>query len=67
MNERIDIHGQSWQLLGWNCGALINEAVTLRAGTAYVFVFRDLAVRTAIDPTDRAVFNGILESVVLPS
>jgi len=67
IEEPLDIHGQSWRLLGWNCGALINEAMTLRGGTAFVFVFRDLAVRSASDPTDRALFESILESIALPS
>jgi hypothetical protein len=66
VNERIDIGGAPWVLLGWNCGALINEAVTIHAGVAYVFVFRDLAIRAATDPADRALFGSILESVVLP-
>jgi hypothetical protein len=66
IHEPLDIHGQSWRLLGWNCGALVNEAVTLRGDTAYVVVFRDLAVRSASDPTDRALFESMLESIVLP-
>jgi len=66
LREPLQINGQSWVLLGWNCGALINEALTLRGGIAYVFVFRDLAIRAATDPADRALFDSVLDSVVLP-
>lgn len=66
INEPIQIGGQPGVLLGWNCGALINQAVTLRAGVAYEFVLRDLGIRAATDPTDRALFQSILDSFELP-
>jgi hypothetical protein len=67
INEPLQIGGQPWVLLGWNCGAVINQALTLRNGVAYVFTFRDLGVRAATDPVDRALFLSILDSVELPS
>jgi hypothetical protein len=67
INEPLQIGGQPWVLLGWNCGAVINQALTTRAGTAYVFTFRDLGVKAATDPADRAIFLSILESVELPT
>jgi hypothetical protein len=66
INEPFQVSGQAWVLLGWDCGALINEAVTVRSGVAFEFVFRDLAVQAATDPTDRALFRSILDSVELP-
>jgi hypothetical protein len=67
INEPLQIGGQRWVLLGWNCGALINQAVTVRSGVAYAFIFRDLTVRAASDPADRAIFQSILDSVELPT
>ena len=66
INEPLQIGGQPWVLLGWNCGALINTAVTVRAGVAYAFTFRDLAVVAASDADDRAIFEDLLSSVTLP-
>ena len=67
IDEALQIGGRSWVLLGWNCGALINTAVTVRAGVAYTFTFRDLDVRAATDPVDRAIFLSMLDSVELPA
>lgn len=65
-NEPLEIGGQPWVLLGWDCGALINQAITVRGSVAYAFIFRDLDVRAATDPADRAIFLSILDSVELP-
>ena len=67
VNEPAGIGGQPGVLLGWNCGALINEAQTMREGVAYVFVFRDLSIPTARDPTDLELFQSILDSVEFPN
>ena len=66
INEPLQIGDQAWVLLGWNCGALINGAFTVHAGVAYVFTFRDLGIQAATEPTDRAIFQSILDSVELP-
>ena len=66
INEPLQIGGQPGVLLGWNCGALINTAVTVRAGVAYAFTFRDLAVKAASDPDDRVIFEDVMDSVTLP-
>jgi len=47
----------------WNCGILINSAVTIQNGAAYQFLFRDPAVSAASDPTDEATFLNLLASV----
>jgi hypothetical protein len=67
INEPASIAGQPGTLLGWNCGAVINIAVAVRAGIGYCFVFRDLGVPAASDPADSALFQSILDSVVFPS
>ena len=67
INEPLQVGGRRWVFLGWNCGAVINQAVTLRGGVAYAFTFRDLGVEAATDPADRAVFLSILDSVELPN
>ncbi len=54
-------------LIAWNCGILINGAVTVHNGRAYVFGLRDPAVHAATDPADRATFLTMLESVRSPS
>jgi hypothetical protein len=62
-SETIEIGGETGVLQSWDCGILINPALTLHDGTAFVFVMRDIAVHAATDPADRAIFEEILESV----
>jgi len=65
--DPIDIGGQPGVLLAFDCGILINSAVTVHDGIAYVFGFRDPSVHAATDPTDRATFLALLKSVKFPS
>jgi hypothetical protein len=65
--DPIDIGSESGVLLGFDCGILINSAVTVHDGMAYVFGFRDPSVHAATDPTDRATFLALLKSVTFPS
>jgi hypothetical protein len=65
--DPIDIGGEPGVLLGFDCGILINSAVTVHDGVAYVFGFRDPSVHAAADPTDRATFLALLKSVTFPS
>jgi len=67
VNRPIRIGDQAGILLGWNCGALVDQALALRNGTAYAFTFRDLGVRAATDASDLALFQSLLESVRLPN
>jgi hypothetical protein len=67
VNEPVAIGAKSGVFVAWNCGAVINLAMTVRAGVAYVFVFRDLSIKASTDPADRALFQSILDSVVFPS
>ena len=64
--DPIEIGGEPGVLLAFDCGILINSAVAVHDGVAYVFGFRDPAVHAATSPADRAVFLGLLESVRFP-
>jgi hypothetical protein len=66
VQDPIDIGGEPGTLLAYNCGILINSAITVHKGIAYLFGFRDPAVHAATDPADRAVFLGLLKSVIFP-
>ncbi len=63
VQDQIEIGGQPAVLLGWNCGILINLAITVHNGTAYVFGFRDPAVNAPSDQADRGAFLALLKSV----
>ena len=64
--DPIEIGGEPGVLSSYDCGILINTAVTVHDGVAYVFGFRDPAVHAASSPDDRALFLGLLESVKFP-
>jgi hypothetical protein len=64
--DAIQIGGEPGVLLGFDCGILINSAITVHDGVAYLFGFRDPAVHAASSPDDRALFLGLLESVKFP-
>ena len=66
IQDPIEIGGDPGMLVGYNCGILINTAITVHKGTAYLFGFRDPAVHAATDPKDRADFLALLESVRFP-
>ncbi len=61
--DPIDIGGQPGMLLAWNCGILINQAVTVERGVGYLFGFRDPSVQAATDAADRKLFLALLRSV----
>ena len=64
--DRITIGGHPGTLVAYDCGILINLAVTVHHGVGYLFGFRDPGVHAASDPADRATFLSLLESVRLP-
>ncbi len=66
-NDPTTIGEKPGSLLTWNCGILINIAVTVDHGVGYFFVFRDPSVKAATDPTDGATFKSILDSVRFPA
>jgi hypothetical protein len=61
--EDTTVGSEPGAFIAWNCGILINIALTAHRGTGYEFVFRDPGVHQATDPTDRATFDSILSSV----
>ena len=65
--EPIQVGGEAGMLLSWNCGILVNEAVTVRDGTGFVLVIRDPGVEAATDPADRTLLDKLLHSVTLPT
>ena len=64
--DPITIGGDPGMLVAWNCGILINIAVTVHNGVDYQFLWRNPAVHAATDPTDRSEFLSMLESVQFP-
>ena len=53
-------------LLAYNCGILVNLAVTVAHGVEYWFSFVDHGLVAATDPADHAIFMKILSSVQFP-
>lgn len=66
LQDPIKIGSEPATLLAYDCGILINLAVTVHDGKGYLFGFRDLAVHAATDPADRADFLALLELVEYP-
>ncbi len=64
--RKITIGGEPGMLLEWNCGILINNALTVHHQVAYLFGFRDLRIHAANDAKDRAALQGLLDSVRFP-
>jgi hypothetical protein len=52
----IEIGGQPGMLLAWDCGLLINQAVTVEHGVGYFFGFRDPSVQAPTDAADHRLF-----------
>jgi hypothetical protein len=61
--EETTVGSEPGAFIAFDCGILINIAVTLHEGTGYEFVFRDAGVHQAADTTDRSTFDSILGSV----
>jgi len=61
--DSIQLGGQPGTLLAWNCGVLVNQAVTVEHGVGFFFGFLDQAVHAATDAADRKLFLKLLSSV----
>jgi len=61
--DSIQIGGQPGTLLAWNCGVLVNQAVTVQHGVGFFFGFLDQSVHAATDAADRKLFLKLLSSV----
>lgn len=66
MRDRVTIGGQPGVLLAYNCGILVNFAVTVDRGVEYWFTFVDRGLAAANNPSDRATFLKMLSSVRFP-
>jgi hypothetical protein len=66
IKDPIEIGGEPGMLLGWDCGILINNAVTVHEGVGYMFGLRDPGIHAASYPGDRAIFMELLKSVRFP-
>jgi hypothetical protein len=67
VEDPITIGGEPGVLLAYDCGILINIAVTVHDGVGYTFALRDPTIPAATDPADAAIFAALLDSVALPA
>jgi len=65
VRETMTIGDSPAVFLAFDCGLLINLALTVQNGIGYAFTFKDDNIHTPTDSQDRRVFESILESVVL--
>jgi hypothetical protein len=69
-NQAITIGGAPARLMGMQCpagsGFLVETAVTIHDGTAFVFASQDPAGTPATHPADRAAFRNFLGGITFP-
>ena len=66
LNQPTTIGGEPGVLLGLNCGARIDQVITVHDGVGYGFTIRDAAFSSALDPTDLATAQSMLRSLIFP-
>jgi hypothetical protein len=66
LNEPTTIGGEAGVLLGLNCGARIDQAITVHDGVGYAFTIRDAAFSPTLDPQDLAIVQSMLDSLTFP-
>jgi hypothetical protein len=66
LNQPTTIGGEAGVLLGLNCGARIDQAITVHDGVGYAFTIRDTAYSSTLDPTDFASAQSMLDSLIFP-
>jgi hypothetical protein len=66
LNQPTTIGGQPGVLLGFNCGARIDQVITVHDGVGYAFTIRDAAFSPTLDPTDFATAQSMLDSLTFP-
>jgi len=66
LNQPTTIGGQPGVLLGFNCGARIDQVITVHDGVGYAFTIRDAAFSPTLDPTDFATARSMLDSLTFP-
>jgi hypothetical protein len=66
LNQATTIGGEPGVLLGFNCGARIDQVITVHDGVGYAFTIRDAAFSPTLDPTDFAIAQSMLDSLIFP-
>jgi hypothetical protein len=66
LNQPTTIGGEAGVLLGLNCGARIDQAITVHDGVGYAFTIRDTAFSSTLDATDFASVQSMLDSLIFP-
>jgi len=66
LNQPTMVGGEPAVLLGLNCGARIDQVITVHDGVGYAFNIRDLAFSATLDPTDFATAQSMLDSLTFP-
>ncbi len=66
LNQPTTIGGEAGVLLGLNCGARIDQAITVHDGVGYAFTIRDTAFSSTLDPPDFASVQSMLNSLIFP-
>jgi hypothetical protein len=66
LNQPTTVGGEAGVLLGLNCGARIDQAITVHDGVGYAFTIRDSAFSSTLDPTDFASVQSMLDSLIFP-
>jgi hypothetical protein len=66
LNQPTTIGGEAGALLGLNCGARIDQAITVHDGVGYAFTIRDTAFSSTLDPADFASVQSMLDSLIFP-
>ena len=66
LNQPTTIGGEAGVLLGLNCGARIDQAITVHDGVGYAFTIRDTAFSSTLDPTDFGSVQSMLDSLIFP-
>jgi hypothetical protein len=66
LNQPTTIGGGPGVLLGLNCGARIDQVITVHDGIGYAFTIRDAAFSSTLDPQDFAIVQSMLDSLIFP-
>jgi hypothetical protein len=66
LNQPTTIGGEAGVLLGLNCGARIDQAITVHDGVGYAFTIRDAAFSSTLDPADFASVQSMFDSLIFP-
>jgi hypothetical protein len=66
LNQPTTIGGQPGVLLGFNCGARIDQVITVHDGVGYAFTIRDAAFSPTLDPTDFSIAQSMIDSLIFP-